>query len=42
MLCYALQVRHLYKRCVHPAAAPLRLFFVGFARPGFGATPSIA
>jgi hypothetical protein len=35
-------VRNLYKRCVHPASAGMNIFFVGFARPAFGAIPPIA
>ena len=35
-------VRNLHKRCVHPAGVAHNLFFVGFARPAFGAIPPIA
>lgn len=36
----ASNVRHLYKRMIHPGMK--NLFFVGFARPGFGSIPAIA
>lgn len=36
----ASNVRHLYKRMMHPGMK--NLFFVGFARPGFGSIPAIA
>ena len=36
----ASSVRNLFKRVVHPAMK--NLYFIGFARPGFGSIPAIA